>query len=376
MKNMLLGEALRGNAASRAVLRWLRSLSIFEKIIIANSVIIVLDTLAGWWIAQRNPETYHYLIDTAFISLAAILGVVVNFAILRNAFAPLHSVLTTIRAVERGDLLARAESGERDADAFMLACAFNRMLDRLADLRDETTTQVLRAQEDERRRLALELHDQTGQSLTAVTLHAQAIAQGLASEGSEAARRARAQAERLSALAQQTLGEVQAIARSLRPSVLDDLGIASAFRWLAADASERLGVTIEVTLRGAEIERRGRLADETQSALFRIAQESVTNAVRHGKASVIRLLLRSTPDSVRLLIADDGVGFIFAARSDATAGVGLSGMRERARLLQGAVRVRSWPGHGSAVIVLLPARWEDTEVEGQPYVEEKAPHAR
>src|SRR5690348_9661206 len=83
---------------------WLRRFTTFEKVILANSVIIVLVTLAGWWITQHNPETYHYIIDTIFIALAAILGPTVNFLLLRAAFAPLHSVLKTIRAVESGDL--------------------------------------------------------------------------------------------------------------------------------------------------------------------------------------------------------------------------------------------------------------------------------
>ncbi|HLY31952.1 MAG TPA: HAMP domain-containing protein, partial [Ktedonobacterales bacterium] len=137
--------------------------STFEKVILANSLIILLDTVAGWWITQHNPEAYHYVIDTAFIALAALAGVLINFALLRATFAPLHAVLATIRTVEEGDLEARVTGIGSDADAQMLARAFNGMLDRLEQARDETVARELRAQEAERRRLALELHDQTGQ---------------------------------------------------------------------------------------------------------------------------------------------------------------------------------------------------------------------
>ena len=167
-------------------------LSIFERVIVANSAIIVLATAAGWWLTQHNAEIYHFIIDTTFIGLAALAGVVVNFILLRAAFAPLRRVLTTIQAVERGDLSARVDVRAGDADTATLARAFNGMLDRLAEMRDEAAGLTLRAQEEERRRLALELHDQTGQSLTALTLHAQAIGQTLAHECSVAAIRARA----------------------------------------------------------------------------------------------------------------------------------------------------------------------------------------
>jgi two-component system sensor histidine kinase UhpB len=336
---------------------WLGRFSTFEKVIIANSVIILLETLAGFWVTQHNPEPYHYLIDTAFIALAALLGLAVNFALLRAAFRPLIDVLATIRAVERGDLEARAVARESDADIAVLARAFNAMLDRLAAARDETAARVLRAQEEERRRLALELHDQTGQSLTALTLHSQAIAQRLAEIPGEAADQARAQAERLNVLAQRTLAEVQLLSRQLRPSVLDDLGLAAALRWLAEDTAERLGIAVRVKVLG-----RTRLTDDAETALFRIAQEGLTNAVRHGHASAAGILLRRHAGCVTLLVADNGRGFDAEGRRDAgrvragRGGQGMEGMRERARLLGGRLVVRSRPGSGTILRVTVPLR--------------------
>jgi two-component system sensor histidine kinase UhpB len=345
-----------------------RQFSTFEKVIVANSVIIILDTAAGWWITQHNPETYHYLIDTSFIALAALLGIVVNFALLRAAFAPLRNVLATLRAIERGDLDARVDTQASDADALALARAFNDVLDRLALARDDAAARVLRAQEEERRRVALELHDQTGQSLTALALHAEVIAQRLADDTSDAATQARAQATRLAGLVQQTLVEVQTLSRQLRPSVLDDLGLAVALRWLAEDARERLKVDVQVEVRGDEEGGisdgvSARLSEEVETALYRIAQESLTNAVRHGEARQVRVVLRQTATHVTLTLADNGHGFTPStddlSRPGGAAwargrGLGLEGMRERARLLGGALTIRSRPGHGCLVRARVP----------------------
>jgi len=385
----------------RTCLRRLSRLNTFEKVIVANSAVILFDTFAGWWITQNNPETYHYLIDTAFIALAVVLGVAINFALLRAAFAPLRGVFTTIRAVEDGDLEARVpERFAGDPDVEALARTFNAMLDHLEQARYDTTSHVLRAQEEERRRLALDLHDQTGQSLTALALHAAAIAERLAGEATPAAADARRQAERLGALAQRTLEEVQALSRQLRPPLLDDLGLPAALRWLAEDTRERLHLAARVEIRGTHDDallshhsvssplppRRSlgpgnkvgtpapssspgsvdpppaRLSSEIEIALFRIAQESLTNAARHGKARRVRLALRQTPAQARLTIADDGVGFDLVpaerlAQSRDTAarpGLGLDGMRERARLLGGRVWIRSSPGSGCVVRAVIP----------------------
>lgn len=377
--NIAPHSACRNKLRNLRQFRWMRRFTTFEKAILANSIIIVLDTVAGWWITQHNPETYHYLIDTSFIAFAAILGLTVNFLLLRAAFTPLHTVLKTIRAVEAGDLDARVEAQESVADAQALARAFNSMLDRLEQARDDTAARVLRAQEAERRRIALELHDQTGQRLTALTLHAEAIAQRLSNEQSVAATQAHIQAERLGMLAQQTLAEVQALSRQLRPAMLDDLGMPAALRWLAKDAEARLGVAVRVriceispppqeaiasvsptsTQPQVSLEAAERLPSDVETALFRIAQESMTNAVRHGHASLLRIALRRTMKHITLTIADDGIGFQAACglnkwKGSSPGGLGLEGMRERARSLGGVCAVRSWPGRGTVVRATLP----------------------
>ncbi|MGO8947463.1 MAG: ATP-binding protein [Ktedonobacterales bacterium] len=339
----------------RSMSRWLGQLSTFEKVIIANSIIIVLDTFAGWWITQHNPETYHYLIDTAFIVLAVVLGLFVNFLLLRAAFAPLRSLLVIIRAVEYGDLDARVSLYGTDTDVGVLARAFNAMLDQLARSRNEVAARVLRAQEEERRRVALELHDQTGQSLTALVLHAEAIGQRLAGETSASAIQARRQAEHLSVLAQQSLAEVQALSRQLRPALLDDMGLPAALRWLAEDARQRLDIELRVVASGID-----RLPSDIETALFRIAQEGLTNTVRHGRATRAGCLVRQSAEHITLVFADNGQGFNGVRSSFSgslppkSVGLGLEGMQARIRPLGGTLTVRSRPGHGCWIRARVP----------------------
>jgi two-component system sensor histidine kinase UhpB len=358
--------------------RW--PLSIFEKVVVANSAIILLETVAGWWITQHNPATYHYLIDTGFIALAALTGMALNFFFLRAAFAPLYGLLATIQAVEGGNLEARASARGSDADILALARAFNAMLDRLALARHDAAGRVLRAQEEERRRLALELHDQIGQSLTALTFHAEAIAQRLASESSRLADYIQRQAERLTALTQRTLAEVQALSRQLRPPLLDDLGLVAALHWLADDIRERFDTAVHVEAFLAsgkpELQREEhrfsegrqdaepdpsqerfpedlvRLPGDVETALFRIAQESLTNAIRHGHAEHIHVRLWQEETNLHLTVTDDGVGF--PQLPEAVRGMGLEGMRERAQLLGGTLQVHSRQGDGCVVRVEIP----------------------
>lgn len=367
------GAARTPRAVPDALVARLRRLTTFERVIVANSAIIVVGTAAGWWITQHNPEPYHYLIDTTFIALAAVICVLVNFLLLRAAFAPLHGVLATIRSIEAGDVEARAPSDVADADARTLARAFNDMLDRLAHAHREAAVRVLQAQEDERRRIALELHDETGQSLTALTLHAEVVHQLLSAMPGDAAGDARRQVERLGALAQRTLAEVQALSRQLRPPLLDDLGLPAALRWLAEDARERLRLAVDVRVSGMA-DREDRMDDDAadgcalaaedaahrdavETALFRVAQECLTNAARHGRARRVRIALRLSPERAWLTVVDDGAGFTPRrppARPDARRGLGLEGMRERLRLLDGQLRIRSHPGRGCAIRAVVP----------------------
>src|SRR5947209_8756558 len=225
-------------------------LSLFEKVILANSVMLICEASVGLWITSHNPEVHHYLIDTSFIVLATLFGLLVNVALIRASFRPLFGLMYTIRKVSAGDTHTRAQVTVTDTEIGELAQAFNSMLDRLEQARKDQEILILQAQEEERRRLALELHDETSQNLSALLIHTEILHQSLQGLPDEISaqvicKQLREGLQVLSHLTQKTLDSIRILAQQLRPSVLDDLGLYSALRWLVEDSRERLHLAVE-----------------------------------------------------------------------------------------------------------------------------------
>jgi signal transduction histidine kinase len=208
---------------------------------------------------------------------------------------------------------------------------------------------ITRAQEDERRRLARELHDDTAQALIALSRGLEALV------GARAAGHALAADDRwvedLRELADRSLESVRRACRDLRSSVLDDLGLAAALDWLTGQASQR-GLPCQLAVEG----KRFALAGEAELVFFRIAQEALANAWRHARASRAEVRLIYGVGLVRLYVEDDGQGFDLAREEEPReggAGLGLLGMRERAALVGAELTIRSALGQGTTVEVLL-----------------------
>lgn len=200
---------------------------------------------------------------------------------------------------------------------------------------------VWRVQEDERRRLARELHDGIGQNLTALKHRLAQLGDGLT-----AAQRARLEAA--IALCADTLEDTRELSRLLRPPILDDLGLEPALRWLARSQGEAGG--IEVAL---EIGDLPALDGDLQTLVFRVAQEAINNVVKHAGARQVLVRLVARGGLLQLQVADDGRGYQprNASRSD---GSGLAGMRERLRLYDGRLEIHSTPGEGTRLRAVLP----------------------
>jgi len=238
-------------------------LSLFEKVILANSLVLVGEALVGLWVTSHNIESHHYLIDTTFIVLATLFSLLVNILLLRASFRPLFSLLHTIRAVSAGETQERALVTSSDPEIGELARAFNSMLDRLETARREQAMLILQAQEEERHRLALELHDESSQNLTALLVHTEILSQTLqvlpdTSITADARVQVNEGLKCLASLTQRTLDNIRTLAQQLRPSVLDDLGLQAAFRWLAEDARQRLQLSVELDMSGVENTSRAR----------------------------------------------------------------------------------------------------------------------
>lgn len=256
--------------------------------------------------------------------------------------------------------IASAEADAFDADEVHLLEAVGQQLGvvienaRLWDdlrekerVRGQLLEQVLRAQEEERKRIARELHDDTGQAITSLMVGLRAACDACEPE-------TRTRLESLRAIAAQTLDSIKRLARELRPPLLDDLGLPAALeRYLA---SYRTTFNLNTDLQVAGFSANGRLAPEIELALYRIVQEALTNVAKHADARNVSVVVERKAHSVIAIIEDDGKGFDVHAVMDAgrESHLGLYGMRERAELLGGRLRIESTLGKGTSVFVEVP----------------------
>jgi signal transduction histidine kinase len=200
---------------------------------------------------------------------------------------------------------------------------------------------VVTAQEAERRRLARELHDETGQALTSILLGLRSVEDARGDE-----ERLRAVSE-LRELVRSTLQDVRQLAVDLRPTALDDFGLVPALERLTHSFAESTGIRVEFQSTVAE-----RLPPEVETALYRIVQESLTNVVKHARASSVSVVISRRRDAVTAVVEDDGVGFDVG--STRGGGVGLVGMRERMALLGGRLTLETTPAAGTTLLAEVP----------------------
>jgi two-component system sensor histidine kinase UhpB len=333
------------------------NLSLFEKVILLNSLMLIGEALAALWVTSHQLESHHYLIDTTFLVAAALFILSTNIILLRATFRPLFHLLNTIRQVGTGQTQPRAIISSSSGEIGELAQAFNTMLDRLEIARREQTRIILQAQEDERRRIGMELHDEAGQNLTALLIHTEVLHQHfrlLSKQGlSEHSQMALdTELQQLTHLTQLSLENVRILAQQLRPSVLDDLGLLAAFRWLGEDSEQRLRLHVDVDIDMQALKPIiPTLPASYETAIFRIAQESLTNVARHAHAQAALIALSATARHICLTIQDDGQGY----RPDKQKpGSGILGMRERASSLNGQLTITSKLERGTTINATLP----------------------
>ena len=221
-------------------------------------------------------------------------------------------------------------------------------------MRAELFRRVVAAQEAERQRIARDLHDETGQSLTAIGMGLR----GLSGKLSQRNKEAFGTLHKLEVLTADSLKELQRLISDLRPSHLDDLGLSAALRWYAGRIQEHSTISVRVDIVGEECD----LDEVMKIAIFRIIQESLNNIIKHAHASHANIYLRFEEKNVRINVRDNGIGFDLDRAKQKRASrpsLGLAGMQERAALLAGTVSVQSRPSYGTEVEALIPYRHKE-----------------
>jgi signal transduction histidine kinase len=225
-------------------------------------------------------------------------------------------------------------------------------------LRGELFRRVVAAQEAERQRIARDLHDETGQALTAIGMGLRGLAGKLSARNKDALNTL----HKLEMLAADSLKELQRLMTDLRPSHLDDLGLSAALRWYASKIQEHSPLHVRVDIHGEECD----LDDAMKITIFRIIQESLNNIIKHAQATHVNIHLHYGEKFVRFSVFDNGIGFDrdeVQQRRTSRPSLGLAGMEERAALLGGTVTVQSRPGYGTEVEAVMPYHPSDANAQ-------------
>jgi two-component system sensor histidine kinase UhpB len=315
-------------------------MSLLWRVFFANGLVLVVALV----LLAFSPITIDAPIETGQLALL-LAGFVVlvglNLVLLRRVLSPLFRLTEVMSSVDP-DRPGRRLSGVdlRSAEGQALADAFNAMLDRLESARHEAARTALAAQEAERLRIAQELHDEIGQTLTAVTIQAERAADGDPQLASQALRRVADEVR-------ESLDEVRRIARELRPEALDDLGLVNALIALCSRVDAQDGPRVRRELQG----KLPSLSPDVELVVYRIAQEGLTNALRHSDARSATVSLQADAETVTLCVTDDGKGMPAQLPGDTA---GIAGMRERALLVGGRLSIQSRPEQGTEVRLTIP----------------------
>jgi two-component system sensor histidine kinase UhpB len=312
-------------------------MSLFARVLLANAAVLAIATL----LLLFSPiEISFPVTNTQAVILVSgfIVSVILNMLLLRGVIAPLRRLTDTMRAIEPLHPGRRLAIRGADADVAALTAAFNDMLDRLETERRESARRELRAQEAERQRVARELHDEVGQVLTSVVLELEHAARSADDKGATQLAAAREAVRR-------SLDDVRRIARELRPEVLDDLGLQSALRSLCTAAVGHDDLRVE-----RRFDLRDPVSAEVELVVYRVAQESLTNVMRHAGASEVLVALGNVDGGLRLVVRDNGRGM--PTRTDG--GAGIAGMQERALHVGGRLTVAPGSTGGTEVRLDIP----------------------
>ena len=329
----------------------MRSRTLLTQVLAVNAVLVAVTAALAVVLTKERLEDAATVPGLSLLVVSVLAVILLNSLLLRHRLQPLSQLVTTMETVDLTKPGVRAYPDRHAAKEIkFLTAGFNAMLERLEEERKGAGRAVVRGQEQERRQIAQDLHDEVNQALTAIKLRLSATIQDAPPELVSELRET-------NKLVDRAMDELLQIARALRPTALDDHGLISALQSQVADFGERTGIKTAFHRHG-ELTN---LSDEEQLVIYRVTQESLSNIAHHAHASNVHVDLSFTGNTV-LKVADDGEGFeALAANRNGKlrgrpGGLGLNGMRERALLVGGDLNVFSRPGEGTTVELTMGAK--------------------
>jgi two-component system sensor histidine kinase UhpB len=333
----------------------MRRKNLLTQVLVVNLLLMVAAVFAASVAGNPTVDLDEQPELALVLGIAVALTILANVFMLQRRFRPLERLVDEMERADlsrpRANLESAADGSADPEEVTRLQHAFRGMLERLEAERRRTSSAALAAQEEERARVARDLHDEVNQSLTALLLRLEAA-------------RVKAPAElahelaETKALANRAMEELLMLARQLRPTALDDLGLKAALAGHVKELGRQAGMNVSFDADGDF----SALPPDVQLVVYRVAQEALSNAARHSGAETVRVrLLREESqagDRVELTVGDDGSGFTF---DQATRGLGIAGMRERALLVGGDIEVESRPNVGTRVTLRVPLRPADAQ---------------
>jgi two-component system sensor histidine kinase UhpB len=315
--------------------------SLSGQVVAANLLLVVTALFAASVASSLDLKITDERFEFALLAMTVILVLLLNILMLQRRFSPLDELIREIEAIDPSDPSAFRAPEEPVEEVGRLAHAFAELLERIEAERRRAGRLQLRAQEEERKRVARDLHDEVNQALTAVLLRLEALTQ-------IAPPRLREELSETKTLANQAMGELLQLARQLRPTALDDHGFVPAIEEQLRRFKAQYGIATSLSTSG-ELDD---LGSDQQLVLYRVTQEALNNVVRHARAQSVSVDIARVDGSVALEVIDDGAGFDLG---DEDRGLGLEGMAERARLVDGEFDIVSNPGRGTTLKLRVPA---------------------
>jgi two-component system, NarL family, sensor histidine kinase UhpB len=327
------------------------------RLLAANGAVAVCVAVGGVLAGRLAPDVPSGLLAVLVAVAGLAVAALVNYVLVRTTLRQLIDMSLIVEAIHQGvDPHVATEGGPIDPALSTVSAALMETVDRLEHEARRYSSRLLTSIEDERRRIGRELHDETSQTLAATLINLDLVEKGLGDCPEGVRERVVASKE----LIRHTMEQLKLLIYDLRPAMLDDLGLVPALRWYIRSHLGASDLRVEVDFEGTE----ERIAAETETALYRIAQESLANVVKHAGATRVSVRLEIRPGYASFAVHDDGVGFdpdeVLADRAEQY-GLGLLSIRERAELLGGTVNIVSNCDGGTHVYVVVPLREDGHE---------------